>query len=105
MLKLTEAIKLRPLVDAKGLRTDPELCDELRATPPLFVDSQAHFDPDEGRPASLLHALIGQMPQLHTLDDLFWNHHQTGSVMKLREVAQEVWQANSQLAMRLQSGA
>jgi DEAD/DEAH box helicase domain-containing protein len=100
VLKLTAAIKLRPLVDAKGLRADPELCDELRALSSLFVDPQAHFDPDERRPASLLHALIGQMPQLHTLDNLFWNHHQTGSVMKLREVAQEVWQANSQLAMR-----
>jgi DEAD/DEAH box helicase domain-containing protein len=100
LLQLTDAIKLRPLVDSQGLRVDPELCEEIRTLSPMFVDSSIHLDPNEQRPARILHALIGQMPQLHALEELFWAHHKSGTVVKLRDVAHKVWQANSSLEMR-----
>ena len=99
-LKLTDAMKLRPLVDESGLCTDQSLCDTIRSLSPKFIGSPEILDPNEQKPARLLYSMLARTPQYHALETLFWAHHEKRTVLKLRDASRDIWQAASGMTMR-----
>ncbi len=100
LLKLTDAMKLRPLVDESGICTDPGLCDTICSFSPRFIGTPQILDPNEQKPAKLLYSMLARTPQYHALEALFWAHHEKRTVLKLRDASQDIWQADSGLTMR-----
>ncbi|MBI3303574.1 MAG: DEAD/DEAH box helicase [Deltaproteobacteria bacterium] len=88
----------RPLLvaDDEGMLTlayDSGLCERLREQLPLLVaaDTVRAVDPQEQRPAVLLHATLAASPLIHRLEDRLWERKR----LPLRELAVTLWDESS----------
>jgi DEAD/DEAH box helicase domain-containing protein len=95
LVELMDALRLRPMLDHNSLLEDPELCALLRDHAAKLVEEPQLMDFQETKPARLLGSLLRHMPELHELDELFWENHSSRAVLPLARVVERLWGSQS----------
>ena len=91
LVELVDALRLRPMLDQSSLLEDPELCLLLRGQAAKLVEAPLQLDAKETKPSRLLASLLRQMPELHKIDELFWESHTSRAVIPLATVVERLW--------------
>jgi hypothetical protein len=95
LVELVDALRLRPLLDQRSLLEETELCALVCDRAAKLVENSRPLDVQEKRPARLLAGVLRQMPELRTVDELFWENHQLRAVIPLAKVAERLWGGQS----------
>jgi DEAD/DEAH box helicase domain-containing protein len=79
------------MLDHRELLEDPELCTLLRHHALKLVEEPAKLAVQETKPARLLGELLRHMPELHEIDEFFWENHASRAVIPLGRVVEKLW--------------
>ncbi len=100
LVEFVDALRLRPMLDHRSLLEDADLCALIRDHATKLVEGSQRLDAAETKPARLLASLLRRTPELHEVDELFWENHLSRAVIPLAKVVEKLWGRQSAEGMR-----